>query len=124
MTALLQEFGLMVGATVVAIAVVLGTAGIIGVIDRQRRRQAKRRKGQKLARMLDGRPLEDVLTASHYDYAHFQGEDGYRIFEKGTQNGFVDFAKTELDAHLWIVERVDGRVHKALPGPERDTRCP
>ena len=60
-------------------------------------------KERKLTKLLGARALEQVLAESPYDFGHFQGEDGYRIYDKRVQDGFVGFAATPLDAHLWIV---------------------
>ena len=55
--------------------------------------------------MLGDLSLESGLAASLRELAHFQGEDGYRIFEKGPPAAFRESAPTALDAHVWIIER-------------------
>jgi len=65
-----------------------------------------RKKQKKLNTLLNGRTVEDVLAATPYAYGHFQGEDGYRIWDKRVdKNEFVAFASSTLDAELWIVEK-------------------
>ncbi len=64
-----------------------------------------RKKQQKLRTLLNGQVLDDVLRAAPYGYGHFQGEDGYRIWDRRIENGFIGFAYTPLDAELWIVEQ-------------------
>ena len=63
------------------------------------------RKRKKLAKLLGTRSLDQVLDDSPYDFAHFQGENEYRIYDKRLQDGFIGFAATPLDAQLWIVEK-------------------
>lgn len=62
------------------------------------------KKQKKLNKLLAGRPLAQILSEAPYEFGHFQGEDGYRIWDKRMKNKFLHFAPTELDAHLWIVE--------------------
>lgn len=63
-----------------------------------------RNKQKKLIKLLNGRTVEDVLAAAPYAYGHFQGDDGYRIWDKRSEkNEFAAFASSTLDAELWIV---------------------
>ena len=64
-----------------------------------------RKQEKKLAKLLNGRKLEDVLAEAPYAYGHFQGEDGYRIWDERVEKGFVAFVSTTLEAELWIVEK-------------------
>lgn len=113
----------MLGATLVAMALFLVATAILGGFERRKQRKERRRRSQELNRMLDGRSLEEALEASNYDFAHFQGEDGYRIFEKAREREYVEFANTALDAHLWIAERSRREAARTLPGPAGETRC-
>ncbi|MEM7330864.1 MAG: hypothetical protein AAF490_02145 [Chloroflexota bacterium] len=79
--------------------------GIFWLYDTVKRRLFFKIKERKLNRLLDGRRLEDVLEEAPYDFAHFQGEDGYRLIDTSVKDGFVGFASTPLDAHIWIVEQ-------------------
>jgi len=119
----LKEFGLILGATLVAMVLFLVATAILGVFERRKQLKARRRKSQDLNRMLDGRSLEEALEASDYDFAHFQGEDGYRIFKKGTERECLEFANSALDAHLRIVERARREGNRTPPGPAGETRC-
>lgn len=85
---------------IVFIAVLL--AGIVLLIMLKQKWRIWR-KEKKLSKLLGSRSLAQVLAESPYEFAHFQGEDGYRIYDKRIDNGFVDFAPTTLDAQLWIV---------------------
>ena len=60
---------------------------------------------QRLQQLLDDMTLEEVLEKSPYEYGHFQGEDGYRIWLKDTLDDFVKFNMSEQTAHMWIVEQ-------------------
>ena len=113
----------MLGATLIAMALFLVVTAILGVFERRKQRKERRRRRKELNRMLDGRSSEEALEASDYGFAHFQGEDGYRIFEKGTEYECVGFANTAQDAHLWIVERSRREAGRTLPGPAVETRC-
>lgn len=63
-------------------------------------------KQKRLNNLLNGRTVEDVLAEAPYAYGHFQGDDGYRIWDKRTKdNDFVAFVGSALDAELWIVEK-------------------
>ena len=78
--------------------------GTIAIFQRLKENWTVSRKERWLKRLLNGQPLEEVLSAAPCKYGHFQGEDGYRIWDERLENGFVHFASTPLDAHLWIVE--------------------
>ena len=60
---------------------------------------------QRLQELLGNMTLEEVLEKSPYEYGHFQGEDGYRIWLKDTLDGFVGFGMSERAVHMWIVEQ-------------------
>lgn len=56
-----------------------------------------------------GPPLSEVerqalLRHAPYDYAHWQGEDGYRIWDRRTK-AFVGSAGTPQEAESWIIKR-------------------
>jgi len=65
----------------------------------------KRQNERKLRALLGDQALDAVLRAAPYGYGHFQGEDGYRIWDRRIENGFIGFASSPLEAELWIVER-------------------
>ncbi len=115
-------------------ALLLTTAALLGVLgaltgaarigfalaDRWKRRRRRRR----IARLLAGRRLADVLVAAPYEFDHWQGEDGYRIVERGSDGRPVAWAATEGSAVLWILEHTDPDVGASSPaagqlgGPE------
>jgi hypothetical protein len=68
---------------------------------------AQRKKERRLGRALAilSMSLEEVLAEAPYQYGHWQGEDGYRIFDTRVKDGYIDFVSSESDAELWIVER-------------------
>ncbi len=49
--------------------------------------------------------LEEVLEEAPYEYALFQGEDTYRIYDTRLKNVCVDFACSKKGAEMWIVNR-------------------
>lgn len=56
-----------------------------------------------------GPPLSEaekqaLLCHAPYDYVHWQGEDGYRIWDRRTRE-VVGFAGTSQDAKAWIIDR-------------------
>jgi hypothetical protein len=93
------------GAIVLTILVALVVIGGYALIHELRRKWGLRQKERKQERLLGGRNLEDVLAEAPYKFAHFQGEDGYRLYDTRQKEDFLGFVYTSLDAHLWIVER-------------------
>ena len=91
----------------IAITVLFGLAviGVYALVHAWRRKWRLRQKEKKLEKLLAGRSLDAVLAEAYYEFAHFQGEDGYRLYDKREKEGFLGFVYTPLDAHLWIVER-------------------
>ena len=63
------------------------------------------RRQRRLQQLLAGRPKEAVLQEAPYAFGWFQGEDGYRIWDKRETTSFVHFAGSTEDAELWIIER-------------------
>jgi len=94
-----------VAAVILAFVILLVVLGVFVLLSKAKRRWKLRQKEKKLARLLSGQSLDDILAESPYQYAHFQGEDGYRLFDVRNENEFIDFATNLLDAHLWVVER-------------------
>lgn len=47
----------------------------------------------------------EILAAAPYGYGHFQGEDGYRIWDERLDPGFVGFSPTAEGAEEWIIEQ-------------------
>ena len=121
-TEFLKSFGLMLKATGLTMALILVAAAVFTVFERRKQRRIRQRKRGELARMLEGQPLEVALAASCYDYAHFQGQDGHRISEKGKVSGLVGSASTKLDAHLWIVEHYRPGSLQGLSKPKGDVQ--
>ncbi len=78
--------------------------GVFAVFGRLKKDWTVARKARQLERLLDGQSLEEVLSAAPYKYGHFQGEDGFRIWDERVEEGVVHFAYTPLDAQLWIVK--------------------
>lgn len=61
---------------------------------------------QRLQRLLGDMTIEEVLDQSPYEYGYvFQGDDGYRIWRKGTINEFIQSGVSKKNAQLWIVEQ-------------------
>ena len=89
---------------IIVLSIVLWPFALAAFYEILKERWNTRRKQQKLSRLLNGQDLEAVLRDAPYEYSHFQGEDGYRIWDKCVENGFVGFASTPFDAELWIVE--------------------
>jgi hypothetical protein len=85
--------------------IVLWPLAIMALYEILKEKRRTRKKQQKLSALLDGQALEDVLLAAPYGYGHFQGENGYRVWDKRIENGFIGFARSRLDAELLIVER-------------------
>ena len=96
-------------AIVLTILIGLSVIGIYALVYDWRERWRLRQKEKKLKRLLAGRPLEEVLAEAPYEYAHFQGEDGYRLYDMREDDGFKGFVYTPLDAHVWILERYLGK---------------
>jgi hypothetical protein len=96
---------------VVLLAIVLWPLTIVAFYEFLRKKRRARRKQQKLSALLDGQAVEDVLLAAPYGYGHFQGEDGYRVWDKRMENGFIGFVRSRLDAELLIVERYLSEAH-------------
>lgn len=90
--------------TIVAMLICVLALGMFYMLDELKRKWKVRQKEVKLSEMLAGQSLEDVLAEAPYGYAHFQGEDGYRIYDWRNRDSPVGFAASTLDAHLWIVE--------------------
>lgn len=47
----------------------------------------------------------EILARAPYGYGHFQGEDGYRIWDTRLDPGFVGFSPTTEGAEDWIIEQ-------------------
>lgn len=68
------------------------------------RRKLSKRRFAKILADLD-MSIEEVLEKSPYGYSHWQGEDGYRIFDTRFKEKYVGFSYTSFNAELWILER-------------------
>lgn len=64
-----------------------------------------RRRQKRIFALLAGRGVTAVLQSAPYKYGHFQGENGYRIWDERNEDGFVGFVATPQEAALWILER-------------------
>ncbi|WP_420642235.1 hypothetical protein [Candidatus Leptofilum sp.] len=88
----------------ILLAIVLWPLGLFALYDWLKKRWQMRQRQQRVAALLDGREITAVLQTAPYSYGHFQGENGYRIWDERIENGFVGFAATPQEAELWIVE--------------------
>ena len=60
---------------------------------------------KRMQQLLGNMTIEEVLDLSPYAYGYvFQGDDGYRIWRKGTTDGFVQSGVSKKAAEMWIVE--------------------
>ena len=90
----------------------LACAGLILGYDWAKRRWRQWRMEREMVRLLanaslpNGRSLATLLANAPYGYDHFQGEDGYRIWDSRQPNTFVAHAATPFEAELWIVRQV------------------
>ncbi|MCA9997304.1 MAG: hypothetical protein KDE56_16210 [Anaerolineales bacterium] len=90
----------------------LAWAGLILGYDWGKRRWRQWRMEREMARLLannslpNGRSLSTLLAHAPYRYDHFQGEDGYRIWDSRQPNTFVGHAATPFEAELWIVRQL------------------
>ena len=91
--------------------------GCIALIKFLQRKWLTRQKQQKLRTLLDGQAIEDVLRAAPYGYGHFQGEDGYRVWDKRIENDYVAFVYSPLDAELWIAEKFIAETDRGSKAP-------
>ena len=68
---------------------------------RHRRRLARIHK-----RLPEGMTIADVVALNEFEYVHFQGEDGYRIYptDGNPENAPLGFAWNDELAELLIVE--------------------
>lgn len=80
--------------------------GLFAVFNRLKKKWVVSRKKRELEQLLalTGQSLEEILATAPYKYGHFQGEDGFRLWDERLENGFVHFFDTSLDAQLWIVK--------------------
>jgi len=86
--------------------ILLGVFAVAAFYMKIKSKMEIRKKQKRLSELLDGRTAVDVLATAPYAYGHFQGDDGYRIWDKRTENNeFVAFASSVLDAELWIVKK-------------------
>lgn len=58
----------------------------------------------------------EIMARAPYGYGHFQGEDGYRIWDTRLDSGFVGFSPTTELAENWIIEQFLAENDQA--GPE------
>lgn len=90
----------------------LACAGLILGYGWAKRRWRQRQMEREMAHLLSGRSLPTLLANAPYRYDHFQGEDGYRIYD--SHQTYLGHAATAFEAELWIVRRVvaeeQGRV--------------
>jgi hypothetical protein len=76
----------------------------------QRLWRERQRRRKRAAAMLAWARREILAAAPYayayaYAYGHFQGGDGYRIWDERLDPGFVDFSPTAEGAENWIVEQ-------------------
>lgn len=83
----------------------LVAAGLILAYDWGKQRWRQWQMEREMARLLaNGRSLTTLLAHAPYHYAHFQGEDGYRIYD--SHQTYLGHAATAFEAELWIVRWV------------------
>ena len=80
--------------------------GLFTVFNRLKKDWVVSRKKRELEQLLAlaGQSLDEILAAAPYKYGHFQGEDGFRVWDERLENEFLHFFYTPLDAQLWIVK--------------------
>ena len=76
---------------------------ICGMWNWLRNKLRKRRMRKILAEL--GMTVQEVLEKSPYAYDHWQGEDGYRIYDARFKDKYPHFAYTTFSAEYWIVEQ-------------------
>ena len=87
------------------IAVFIGMTLWIGSIVYKivKAKRAQREQKQLVAQELDGRDANAVIKASPFSYAHWQGEDGYRIIDERKDPPYIGFAGTVEQAESQIL---------------------
>lgn len=102
-----MDFGtflLMLGSALLFLTLVTGS--FLG-FDWLKRRRDRAKKLKELEKLLNGRSLREVLYEAPYKFGHFQGEDGYRIWDNRRPGKFLHTAQTPLDAEIWIIKKFD-----------------
>ncbi len=99
------NFLLVVLGSILAIALFLLLAKIFNLPSEIKRKKEIRKKEQRLAELLDGQELNDILEASPYKLSRGQGDNWYGIYDKELGRNKLGSAQYRLDAELWIVEK-------------------
>ena len=68
------------------------------------RNKLRKRRMRKILTELD-MTAQEVLEKSPYSYDHWQGEDGYRIYDVRFKDKYPYFAYTTFSAEYWIIEQ-------------------
>ena len=66
--------------------------------------KAKRHRRRVLNNLPPGTTFQSLLAEAPYEYVHFQGEDGWRIYRQGGDQP-LEHAYTRDYAEFWIVDR-------------------
>jgi len=91
-------------------AFALAGAFIIVLAARLKRYLRDRSQARAIEMLLDGRDRQAVLDEAPYDFGHWQGENGYRVYTKHddpdqTGGEFVKMVSSPRDAEDWILQR-------------------
>jgi len=68
------------------------------------RNKLRKRRMRKILAELD-MSVQEILEKSPYAYGHWQGEDGYRIYDVRFNDKYLYFAYSEFSAEYWIIEQ-------------------
>jgi hypothetical protein len=60
----------------------------------------------RIRRGVNGRDPQSLIDASPYGYGHWQGENGYRIWDDRREPPFIGFAATEAECRERILELI------------------
>ncbi|MBX3050513.1 MAG: hypothetical protein KF753_03500 [Caldilineaceae bacterium] len=82
--------------------------------------QERQRRRKREAAMLAW-ARQEILAAAPFGYGHFQGEDGYRIWDERLDPGFVAFASTAEGAEVWIIEQFLQEADSRKPESKNST---
>ena len=59
---------------------------------------------RRVHKLLAGKKKAEVLKSAPYSYNHWQGENGFRIYDD-RDDRYLHFAFSSEEAELWILER-------------------
>ena len=73
--------------------------------EKIKQRYLQYRYDRRMQQLLNGRSLAEVLAEAPYGYGHWQGEDGYRVYDTRIKEGYIGMTMTKQEAEMMIVER-------------------